>query len=165
MKDTGYNARAICHNLAMPSPIRYRRILVGVDFSKPSEAAYRHGLALAKASGATIEVVHVAAELHAALPFSPENRAVVAQLQKDEIAAAAARLARLTAGVRKPRVATRVMVGDPAEKLIARARSTKADVIVVANRGQRMVEKLLLGSTAERVLRRSRRPVLLVPAP
>jgi nucleotide-binding universal stress UspA family protein len=59
----------------------------------------------------------------------------------------------------------RVEHGPKPETITALADEQAADVIVVGARGRNPLAALLLGSTAEHVLRTSRRPVLLVPGP
>ncbi|OXY81005.1 universal stress protein [Oceanimonas doudoroffii] len=53
--------------------------------------------------------------------------------------------------------------GHGADEILARAAALKADLIVLGTHGRRGVRKLLLGSTAERVIRQSTVPVLTVP--
>ncbi len=57
----------------------------------------------------------------------------------------------------------RVLDGDPRQVLPALASTLPADLVVMGQRGRNALEKLLLGSTAEAVLRRAACPVLLVP--
>ena len=57
---------------------------------------------------------------------------------------------------------TDIVVGHPAEQLIHRAESEKADLIVVGRRGTSLFQRIMLGSVSERVLRYAHCPVLLV---
>jgi nucleotide-binding universal stress UspA family protein len=54
--------------------------------------------------------------------------------------------------------------GDPVDEIIAAAELVRADLIVMPTEGRHRVFDALRGSTTERVLRRSRCPVLAVPA-
>jgi nucleotide-binding universal stress UspA family protein len=64
-----------------------------------------------------------------------------------------------------PRTLEAEMPGeDIAQRIVATASGWHADVIVMGTHGRRGVSRLMLGSVAERVLRRARCPVLLVPA-
>jgi len=58
---------------------------------------------------------------------------------------------------------TRIERTDPRDAVIALARQLPADLTVVGKRGRNAMAELLLGSTAEAVCRRVRRPVLLIP--
>jgi nucleotide-binding universal stress UspA family protein len=57
---------------------------------------------------------------------------------------------------------TDIVVGHPAEQLIHRAETEQADLIIVGRRGTSLFQKIMLGSTSERVLRYAHCPVLLV---
>lgn len=58
-----------------------------------------------------------------------------------------------------------VLEGHPREKLLGYAREVDADLVVMATHGRDGAERVLLGSTTERVLRESEVPVLAVPRP
>ncbi|MCC6623986.1 MAG: universal stress protein [Deltaproteobacteria bacterium] len=58
----------------------------------------------------------------------------------------------------------RLLVGRPADKLVELAREVGAELIAIGSHGRRGFERLLLGSVAERVLRLSDRPVLVIKA-
>ncbi len=60
-------------------------------------------------------------------------------------------------------VETRVLEGDPARTIVDVAAREKAGLLVLGKRGHNPLTELLLGSTAERVLRRATVPVLMVP--
>lgn len=64
-----------------------------------------------------------------------------------------------------PRLAYDVRVGESAEVILQAARELDAELIVLGTQGLGGVRKWLLGSTAERVLRGTTRPVLAVPRP
>ena len=55
-----------------------------------------------------------------------------------------------------------VLEGDPADRIVAFAADQQADLIVMGTHGARGIEKILLGSVAERVLKRAACPVLIV---
>lgn len=58
----------------------------------------------------------------------------------------------------------RIESSDPRDAVVELARELPADLILIGKRGRNAIKQLLLGSTAEAVCRRARRPVLLVPA-
>lgn len=147
----------------MPRSKPYSLILVAVDFSKPSVAALRHAIDLARSVGARVELVNVVAHLDPSVPFSKTNTEIVRRLQKEQVAEARQQLEGLIPRAKTPEVRARVLTGKPSRKIIDHARRVGADLIVLASRGHDIVEKALLGSTAERVLRGTNKPVLLVP--
>src|SRR5262249_62368054 len=63
---------------------------------------------------------------------------------------------------RRCRLETRVVVGDPATRIVDAAR--RATCVVMATRGRTGLAHLLIGSVAEKVVRHSPRPVLTVRA-
>jgi len=146
--------------LAAPS---YETILVGVDFSRPSRIALDHAAALARGLDATLEVVHVVPRMRPSVPFSLANRRRVAELQRATVADARKKLDTWVGRLRGVKARARVVRGLPHKALLAQAKRAKADMIVVGERGQNLAESLLIGSTAERVARKARRPVLLIP--
>jgi nucleotide-binding universal stress UspA family protein len=142
---------------------RYETILVGVDFSDASRRALDHAAALARGLDATLEVVHVVPRMKPSVPFSQANRRRVAELQRAAVADARQKLDAWVKRLRNVKARARVVRGLPHEALLAQAKRAKADLVVVGERGQNLAESLLLGSTAERVARKARRPVLLIP--
>lgn len=142
---------------------RYRNILVGVDFSPSSRHALGHAAELARNAGATLHVVHVVPKLRPSVPFSAANRRRVAELQAEARRDAHERLEGFAARLGKLKVRTRVVNGLPHEVLLAQASRAKADLIVVGAQGLNLAESLLIGSTAERVARKAKIPVVLVP--
>jgi nucleotide-binding universal stress UspA family protein len=57
---------------------------------------------------------------------------------------------------------TAIAVGHPAEQIVHRAELEHSDLIILGNRGHSRIERLLLGSTSERVLRYAHCPVMIV---
>ena len=56
------------------------------------------------------------------------------------------------------------MVGIPSEQITKAAQDTGADLVIVGTRGRTALETILLGSTAERIIKGAPCPVLVVPA-
>lgn len=56
-----------------------------------------------------------------------------------------------------------VLMGDPAERILERAVQVHVTCVVIGSRGLNVVESLLLGSVAYKVMHLSRMPVLVVP--
>ncbi|MBW2396333.1 MAG: universal stress protein, partial [Deltaproteobacteria bacterium] len=61
-------------------------VLVGTDFSEDADRAVLHAFEVAKAIGASVELVHVTPELKPLFGGSKQSRAAVAQLQDEEVA-------------------------------------------------------------------------------
>ncbi|HZS64873.1 MAG TPA: universal stress protein [Xanthobacteraceae bacterium] len=63
---------------------------------------------------------------------------------------------------RVKRLTAAVEIGDPVEKILARAKKSKCDLIVLGSRGLGLVKELVLGSVSHAVIQRSKCPTLTV---
>lgn len=129
----------------------FRRILVPVDGTKGSETVIPYALELAEALDAEVLLCHVITTAQGAKTSGQRHQAdqYVTRIAKQFAAAG------LT-------VKSRVSRGDPAVQIKTTALDWGVDAIVMATRSRRRVEKLMLGSVADAVVRDSRLPVLLV---
>ena len=146
---------------ATTSFLPWRRFLVPVDFSPRSELAVKYAHALAQKAGATLELLFVAepAPFYSGLEHSPLVldsqqwvRAAQQQLRKEA--------ARLKASGVETRVAVRK--GKAFAEICAHAKERKADLIVISTRGYSGLERVLMGSTTEQVVRRAPCAVLVL---
>ena len=147
----------------MASGTREPVVLVAVDFSEPSQNALDHALALAAPLGARIELLHVSEEIRPLFPFSARNRAAAERIELENAARAERCMRELLPGEPPVEIRTSVVSGRPSEAILRHAEHVNADLIVLASHGHGPLEQLALGSVAERVLRRSKLPVVLVP--
>jgi nucleotide-binding universal stress UspA family protein len=148
----------------------YSRILVAVDESPHAEHAVRHAAGIAQGLSAALRIVHVVDMSW--LPLGPELAIDIETIAKARRAAgekilAAAREAARNAGVEAETglLETATPTQRISAAIVDEAASWPADVVVLGTHGRRVVERLLLGSVAEGVARRSTVPVLLVPRP
>jgi len=148
-----------------PSPItpRLRRILVGCDFSPYSDLAFNYGLSLAQEFQSELHLVHVI-EPPTYKNLSRQANDLVEQPGKDLRVYLKETLdnmvpveARLWC---KP--VTALLAGFAHEEVRKYALVNQVDLIVMGVRGQGLVEKLLVGSTTDRVIREAHCPVLSV---
>jgi len=144
----------------------YRRILVPVDGSATSTLGVRHALALAKDQHARVRVLSVVDEM-AVLSMIygyPADVTTVIDSMRDtgkKAIAEAGALAR-KAGVRADTTIVEGRGRVVSQAILDEAKKFSADLIVMGTHGRRGVNRLLLGSDAERVLREAPVPVLLV---
>jgi universal stress protein A len=150
----------------------WQRILVGVDFSPESDAAIRTAFTFARAFDAVITLLHVhelPTMMNGIVPGA--DRATDAKLLH---AAAEAQLASLRGRLREsdPRaleggitIETAVEGGVPAEVILERARSGAFDLVVMGTHGRTRLQRLLVGSVAEAVIRDAPCPVVTVHLP
>jgi nucleotide-binding universal stress UspA family protein len=136
----------------------YERLLVPVDGSDAAMAAVDEAIALADRVTATIHGLYVvdAASYHG---FTTEDIAI--ETLEHEGDAALADLRERCESHDLP-VETTMTAGHPAEEILAYAAENDVDVVVMATHGRRGLDRYLLGSVTERVVRQSDVPVLTV---
>ena len=146
--------------------INIRKVLCPVDFSEASEHALRYALAFAQAYDAELEILHVVE-----VPFLPSYATAgvpdlslpVERIQQrctdrmDELTAKYAEWHAKTSG--------RVIVGAPFLEIIREAKKEHCDLIVMGTHGRSGLQHMLIGSVAEKVVRKSPCPVLTVKHP
>ena len=156
----GISVRGKSAKRSTPAKLQIRNVLVPIDFSGPSLEAIEAALPLIKHFGADLHLVHV---------FEPDYPAssmvaiplVVPELEVGE------RVRRLRDVAEDYSVPLRrenihAIKGRPFEEICRLAQEIDIDLIVIATRGNTGLKHLLLGSTAERVVRCSPCPVLVV---
>lgn len=145
--------------------IEIRRILCPVDLSDHSRRAFDHALAMAQWYGSRLTVLHVVPPVAAATlgrgPFVVEP--IVPPLADAERRVADIRV--FVDADRAPDVTVDVAVreGDAADEILDLAGTMPADLVVLGTHGRSGFERLLLGSVAEKVLRKAACPVMTVP--
>jgi len=149
-----------------PSTRSNKKILVPTDFSEPSAHALSTAIDFARVLQATIELVHVYVEPVYVLP-PPVDLAIfpfnVADLMVKMQASLDAERDRVQAAGVACEAA--MLSGKAAPEIVARAKATGADLIVMGRHGRSGLEHALLGSVAERVVHHTPCPVLVVPTP
>ncbi|MBX3232535.1 MAG: universal stress protein [Labilithrix sp.] len=142
------------------APFAPKHILVATDFEDASRHAEDLAVALAAEFGARITLLHV----WTAPP--PVYAGAFAWPIEGVEAAARAALERRLASLRQRHARSEAMLagGHPADVILATAAADHADLIVMGTHGRRGLPHIVLGSTAERVLRQSNIPVLTTGA-
>jgi nucleotide-binding universal stress UspA family protein len=158
---------------------RYRTILYATDLSVNAAHAFRHAIALARQDGGGIHILHVLPEVEPAmlnyistvmgeerladleLEHKEEVRELIRdrlrQFASDELTDHPEDMGRISA--------IEVHHGSPVGQILETADRIEADLIVVGSHGKGRLKHALLGSVAEKMLRKSQRPVLVVPLP
>ncbi|RKD88970.1 universal stress protein [Halopiger aswanensis] len=134
----------------------YDQILFPTDGSQGASVVFDHVLDIAAEHGATVHVLNVA---DPALVFQPQKDLLDALEQEGE---AFVRDAADRARKRGVETVTEVQKGEPYSTIVDYAASQDVDLVVMPTHGRRGLERFLLGSTTERVLRRSDVPVLTI---
>lgn len=140
------------------------KILVPLDFSKCSEYALEYAKALVKPLHGSLHLIHVIeppmASIEWGYAFEQEAIANSQKFAEDSMQQEAEDL-------RKQGITaiTEIISGTPYYAIARYAEEQKIDLIIISTHGRRGVERLLMGSTTERVLRMSHCPVLSVHPP
>jgi len=139
-----------------------REILVATDFSDGSDEALAQAIEIGKPSGAAVEILHVI-ELTEEFPFGTtyfdaDYGMLYANVDRQ-----------LTERAERVRAAglgctTKIIEGGAVAEITQRGRDIGADLIVVGTHGRTGLAHALLGSVAEKVVRRAACPVLTVPS-
>ena len=137
-----------------------KRIMFATDFSPWARRAEDYACALACSWRASLTVLSVAEFPPGLNPDYLVNQQYLADLLKQ----ASSQLVGLRGRAERRGIAvtTRVATGIPSEEVIAAAKAEDSDLIVVGTRGRTGLAHVLLGSTAERVIRGGPCPVLAV---
>jgi len=146
-----------------------KKILVPVDFSDGAQSALALAATMARTFGASIELLHVWQPppliplAMVIIPSAPEAEPMPVNMEE---------LARSTAGAQMKDLATRlheegvkevrsrVGIGNPAHEIVDLAELGHFDLIVMGTHGRTGFAHAVLGSVAEKVVRRAKCPVL-----
>ncbi|HSF42821.1 MAG TPA: universal stress protein [Thermoanaerobaculia bacterium] len=137
-----------------------RTVLIGTSLGDESDQVVRAGLGVARAAGARVALVHAAS-----LEPLPIDIGTGPDLEREQIARCREELSRQIErlGIQEPELAgSEVRVGAPYRILTEAAQRIGAGLIVVGATGSGPFAAELLGSTADRVLRKALCPVLVV---
>jgi nucleotide-binding universal stress UspA family protein len=142
--------------------LNIRTILCPTDFSTHSASAYGKAMALARDYAATVLVLHVwhwPTVIHCragAIPVAePDKIRTEAKMKLDAWPSAEA----------KAPIERLLLEGDTAEVILRTARNRNCDLIVMGTHGRSGLDRMVLGSVTEDVLRRASCPVLTVRVP
>ena len=145
--------------------IEIRRILCPIDFSDHSRRALDHAIAIARWYESTVTVLQVFSPVPVAgfgpgpVVFEP---IVLTPADRDQLLADTKAFAETESA---PGITIEAVVrgGNTAGEILEQATSMKADLLVLGTHGRSGFERLVLGSVAEKVLRKATCPVLTVP--
>lgn len=141
---------------------RQKQILIATDGSKAAESVADFGIEIARCSGAKVYAVYVIdlTSLDSVLMdeswvknayehFERVGREAICYIEENVKAA----------GIETVPI---LLKGNPAEKILDFAEEQKVDMIVMGSTGKSGVERFMLGSVSEKVIRHSKVPVLVV---
>ena len=145
--------------------LNVNRVLVPTDFSEASQVALEYAVAVAEAFEASLHLLHVVERLPSDVWQS--SSAVPAGLYEEVERGAREGVNRLLTEQQRTRlrVQSAVQAGKPFLEIIRYARDHDIDLIVMGTHGRGPVVQLLMGSVAEKVVRKAPCPVLTVRPP
>jgi nucleotide-binding universal stress UspA family protein len=143
-----------------------KRVLVPTDFSEHADRALTVAIEFAKPLGATIDLLHVYAlplpivasiggAVPPPLPLPTPDDLMSTQRNIDERAEKVR-----SAGLE---CSSAIVEGPAAAEIVSHSRKLGADLIVMATHGRTGIRRLIFGSVAQEVLRRTSLPLVLVP--
>jgi nucleotide-binding universal stress UspA family protein len=147
--------------------IEIKKILCPIDFSDPSRHALHHAVAIARWYESTVTVFHVYVVPPAAaygLESPPPVGMVLTPVDREHLITA---MARFVESANTADVAIEFAVGQSmsaASDILQQASAMQADLIVIGTHGRSGFDRFVLGSVAEKVLRKAACPVLTTPA-
>jgi len=142
----------------------FKRILVPIDFSAPSDAALEYARTVATRFGASLHLFHVAEDPYRAFYSAEVYVPEVEGLRDDIVADCLKRLKEklLPSDTTDLHATADVLIGTPAWSICEYAGGHDIDMIVMGTHGRGGMSHLLMGSVAERVVRTAPCPVLTV---
>lgn len=140
-----------------------KQILVATDFSPHADRALDRAVLLATEHRAALEVLHVItpASVDALCEFLPDPRHVVEEKLANSLSAQLYHFVDRVAPERPIAIQPRVKIAEAEAGIIEAAESCDADLIILGSHGEHLAHELFVGTTAENVLARGRRPVLI----
>jgi nucleotide-binding universal stress UspA family protein len=141
------------------------RVLCPIDFSEPSQHALEHAEAVAQWYRAPITVLHLLTPMPEVAPALELATVGAAEYDEPQVDALRAAARDFVAGVGQPACGfeVTVQVGWPAAAIVTEAARVAGTLIVMGTHGASGLERLVLGSVTEKVLRTASAPVMTVP--
>ena len=150
-----------------------KKILIAIDYNPTAQDIAKKGYELAKSMNAEVILLHVVADYtyYSSLDYSPimgfDSFSNLGVLQTNTVAelqnAANDYLDKTKRYLDDETIKTVVKDGDSGQAIIDAAKEMDVDVIVMGSHSRRGLEKILMGSVAEKVLRNSTLPLFIIP--
>lgn len=159
----GYQVNLPTSPLEATRMVPVKTILVPTDFSETAELALRYGKALASAFQATLHILHVLQDPLLYVPIT-EGYGALPNFREQLEGDARRHLERLVTDSERQTLQIQLALkwGTPFVEIVEYARQHQVDLIVLGTHGRGAVMQMLLGSVAEKVVRKAPCPVLTV---
>jgi universal stress protein A len=142
-------------------PFTVKNILVPTDFSEASNIAFKYALCFGQQFGAELHIIHVLGPtISPQFPGVPEAPA----LSEEELASVEKKLKVWSDSAGAMGLSAKLILrnGLAAHEIVQAAKGMDADLVIIATHGHSGLRHLVIGSTAERVVRAAPCPVLVV---
>lgn len=157
----------------------YEKILVTTDLTENSDHAFRHAVMLARQNNARIYLLHVMPQVDSSMRSYLSSVLGESRLEEFEQINMDKAKEQLTQTLndfveeelknfpedRARFAGSEIVPGHPVVKILETADRLDVDVIVMGTHGKGPLEHAFLGSVAEKVLKKSHRPVFVIPLP
>ncbi len=132
------------------------KVVLAVDFTNTTDKVIEYGLGIVEKLGAQVCFLHVVSDFEGydMMLVHPSFTVLAADMKEK----AENRLASLVED--HPGSCGAVEIGDAAEKIVEYSAKEGADMIIIGTHGAKGLERIILGSTAERVIKQASCPVL-----
>jgi nucleotide-binding universal stress UspA family protein len=137
----------------------FEKVLIATDGSEKNQPAVRKGVEIARSCGSTLYAVYVIDDTSFTTAQSEVFTGDVYEKLKDEGEEALSRVRQIAGNVT---VETYVLFGKPAAVITDFAARNRVDLIVVGSQGRSGLERLILGSIAESIIRMADCMILVV---
>ncbi|MGB9927443.1 MAG: universal stress protein [Methanosarcina sp.] len=139
-----------------------RKILIATDGSETAREAAEFGIEMVGCSGAKVYAVYVIdTRPYRSVPLDQIwSKDVLGEFEREGYDATS-----FIENLAKPfgvEIESRVLKGDPAEKILSFAEDNNVDMIIVGSFGKGRYERLVIGSVSEKIVRHSKVPVMVV---
>lgn len=131
-----------------------QNVMLATDLTPASDRAFERAVQLAAQWNAMLTICHVV-EASSPRPWGIERRMKNAETEIE-------RLMRGSEDAFKSKLSRQIIIGDPAERVIEQARTIGSDFLITGPAHVKVLGDRLFGSTAARILRHARQPLLAV---
>jgi nucleotide-binding universal stress UspA family protein len=150
-----------------------KKILIAIDYNPTAQNIARSGYSLAKSMNAEVTLLHVVADYtyYSSLDYSPilgfDSFSNLGMIQTNTVTelqnAAKDYLQKMKSFLGDDAIQIMTKDGDSGDSILDAAKETNADIIVMGSHSRHGLDKILMGSVAEKVLRNSRIPLFIIP--
>jgi nucleotide-binding universal stress UspA family protein len=153
-------------------PVKMKKVLIALDYDPSAQKVAESGYSLAKAMNAEVILLHIVEEMtyYSSLEYSPimgfsgfssqDSPNLIAFKNIKEASKQFLEKSKLHLGDQN--IQTVVEEGSTANIILETAEKTLADVIVLGSHSRRGLEKILMGSVAEKVLNHTTKPLFII---